>query len=444
MIRLNRLTIALSLCTVTLLCAADAALADRWEHRDYRHRDKDQPFVLQGPCAQLPADRTTEFHGNPTTSRLNLAMAGNQWTVFDTFMAAFNQRRASRGEDIDLTAIGNQPRTLEGLQRRGADYFIELIPPGQERNQIKSGCMLLGNEDDRNFLPTSIQVDFDVFTSTNFNLMRDLAASGFVREAVPYIRNQLTLMTDAANSAGIGATAGVDPTVDATLDLLDPAVRVSEVDHINEGIHRGINAMYQRMDEYTRLNGTPAQVSALDSLLGAVSIPQAGSPAETRTQAEGISTDFNLATNPNCHYTGHASIPDGTLRLCEFAILNKANTHETRVHHVETPERILAGDADVGPVWVSELQLAVNNGDAVSGYQPIDAVNVPVVYSVAFLATMDRRHRRLARQWVEFLRSPEGTQIYVDGGFSALTGTETGERYSVDDDGNLVVTPFTP
>ncbi len=52
--------------------------------------------------------------------------------------------------------------------------------------------------------------------------------------------------------------------------------------------------------------------------------------------------------------------------MCEFAILNKANTHETRVHHVETPERILAGDSDVGPVWVSELQLAVNNGDAVS------------------------------------------------------------------------------
>jgi ABC-type Fe3+ transport system substrate-binding protein len=93
---------------------------------------------------------------------------------------------------------------------------------------------------------------------------------------------------------------------------------------------------------------------------------------------------------------------------------------------------------------VSELQLAVNHGDAVSGYQPDDVVNFPVVYSVAFLATMDRKHRRLARKWVDFLHSPEGVQIYVDGGFSALTGTELGERYSFDAGGNLVIEQFAP
>lgn len=407
---------------------------------DEDNSDKNKSYVLQGNCAQLPADRTTEFHGNPQTSKLNLAMAGNQWVVFDKFMQAFNEHRAATGEeDIDLTAIGNQPRTLAALHHKGADYFIELIPPGQERNQIKSGCMLLGNEDARNFLPTSIQVDFDVFASTNYNLMRDLAANGLVTQAVPYIRNQLTLMTDLANSSGIGS--GADATIDATLDLLDPAIRVSEVDHINEGVHRGINAMYQRMDEYTRLNGSAAEIATLDTLLAAVATPQTGSPADTRT---GVTTDFNLATNANCHYTSHATIADGTLRMCEFAILNKANTHETRVHHVETPERILADDSDVGPVWVSELQLAVNHGDAVSGYQPIDTVNRPVVYSVAFLATMKGKHKRLARKWVKFLLSPEGSQIYVDGGFSALTGTEQGERYTFDTEGNLVIELFTP
>jgi len=404
---------------------------------------KGNTYTLQGNCAQLPADRTTEFHGNPMISNLNLAMAGNQWVVFDHFMQAFNEHRDARGEkNIDLTAIGNQPRTFGGLQNKGADYFIELIPPGQERDQIKSGCMLLGNEDDRNFLSTSIQVDFDVFTSTNYNLMRDLAASGFVTEAVPYIRNQLTLMTDDINSPGIGTTP--DETIDATLDLLDSTIRVSEVDHINEGVHRGINNMYKRMDEYTRVNGLPADVAALDAALAAVGVPQPGSPAETRTVEEGITTNFDLATNPECHYSGHATIADGTLRMCEFAILNKSNTHETRVHHVETPSRILAGESDVGPVWVSELQLAVNNGDAVSGYQPIDEVNVPVVYSVAFLATMHSKHKRLARWWVDFLRSPEGVQIYVDGGFSALTGTEQGERYSFDANGDLVIETFTP
>ncbi|MBT8438256.1 MAG: hypothetical protein KJO91_00915, partial [Gammaproteobacteria bacterium] len=184
-----------------------------------------------GNCAQLPADRTTEFHGNPATSNLNLAMAGNQWVVWPAVMQGFNLRRLANGEDIDLTAIGHQAtRTHAGLQKKGADYFIELIPPGQERNQIKSGCMLLGNEDDRNFLPTSIQVSFDVFTSTNFNLMRDLGQSGWVEEAIPYIRNQLTLMTDATNSDGIGGPAGTpggSDIIDATLDLLDPGIRVS-------------------------------------------------------------------------------------------------------------------------------------------------------------------------------------------------------------------------
>jgi len=401
--------------------------------------DDAKPYVLQGNCAELPASRTTEFHGNVQTSNLNLAMAGNQWVVFDHFMQAFNEHRALKDDDIDLTAIGNQKRTLAGLQNKGADYFIELIPPGLERNQIKSGCMLLGNEDDRNYLPTSIQVDFDIFASTNYNLMRDLAKNGFVTEARPYIRNQLTLMTNAGNTSGIGT--GIDAIIDGTLDLLDPNIRVSEVDHINEGVHRGINNMYRAMDEYTRLNGSAAEVATLDSLLAAVADPQPGSPAATRT---GVTTNFNLATNAQCHYTGHATIADGTLRMCEFAILNKANTHETRVHHVETPARILSGESDTGPVWVSELQLAINNGDAVSGYQPADNVNKPVVYSYAFLATGSKKHKKLAKKWVKFLLSAEGTQIYVDGGFSALTGTEQGEAYSFDAAGNLVITPIAP
>lgn len=430
MLNINKQILAASLSSILCLGVANNAVAGKG-------------FELTGNCAQLPAARTTEFHGNPATSSLNLAMAGNQWVVFDHFMQAFNEHRDALGErNVDLTAIGNQPRTLAGLQSKGADYFIELIPPGQERDQIKSGCMLLGNDDDRNFLPSSIQVDFDVFTSTNFPLMRDLAANGFVKEAVPYIRNQLTLMTDADNSKGIGGPSG-DDIADASLDLLDPNIRVSEVDHINEGIHRGINAMYKRMDEWVRLN-SPDDVAALNAALAAVSVPQQGSPAQTRTEEEGITTDFDLTTNPECHYSGHASIPDGTLRLCEFAILNKSNTHETRVHHVETPERILADESDVGPVWVSELQLAVNNGDAVSGSQMPDEVNIPVVYSVAFLETMRGKHKRLAGLFVEFLRSPEGVQIYVDGGFTALTGSEKGERYSFDRDGALVIEEFTP
>jgi ABC-type molybdate transport system substrate-binding protein len=400
--------------------------------------------VPTGNCAELPADRATEFHGNPYTSELNLAMAGNQWVVFNKVMTAFNERRVANGEsDVAIDGLVNKSRTLEELHTPGNNYFIELIPPGQERNQIKSGCMLLGNDEgDRNFLPFSIQTNFDVFTSTNYPLMQSLATSGYVKEAIPYIRNQLTLMTDDTNSdmIGVPGTPGADEIADATLDLLDSAIRVSQVDHINEGIHRGINAMYQRMDEYTRLNGTDDNILLLNSRLEAVITPQEGSPADTRT---GISTDFNLTTNPACNYAGHATIADGTLRLCEFAVLNKANTHETRVHHVETPSRILVGESDVGPVWISELKYATDAGDLVSGSTMPDEVNFPVVYSVAFLATQSNKHRKLAEDFVDFLLG-DGAQIYVDGGFLPLEGTELAERYSLDKDGSLITEKFAP
>ena len=412
----------------------------------FKGNAKGKDPVPTGNCAELPADRATEFHGNPYTSELNLAMAGNQWVVFNKVMTAYNERRVANGEsDVATDGLVNKSRTLEELRTPGNNYFIELIPPGQERNQIKSGCMLLGNDEgERNFLPFSIQTNFDVFTSTNYNLMRNLAESGYVKEAIPYIRNQLTLMTDDINSAyiGVAGTPGSDEVTDATLDLLDEEIRVSQVDHINEGVHRGINAMYQRMDEYTRLN-SPADAAVLDVLLAAVADPQPGSPAETRTAEEGITTNFNLATNPACHYSGHATIPDGTLRLCEFAVLNKSNTHETRVHHVETPSRILADESDVGPVWVSELKYAQDAGDAVSGSTMPDEVNVPVVYSVAFLATQNNKHRKLAEDFVDFLLG-DAAQIYVEGGFLALAGDELAERYSLGKDGNLIIEEFTP
>lgn len=423
-----------------------AVSGNTFAHNKHFGHGKGKHPVPAGNCAELPADRATEFHGNPYTSELNLAMAGNQWVVFNKVMQAFNERRVANGEsDVATDGLVNKSRTLDELRTPGNNYFIELIPPGQERNQIKSGCMLLGNDEgDRNFLPFSIQTRFDVFTSTNYNLMRNLAESGYVKEAIPYIRNQLTLMTDAANSdmIGVPGTPGSDEVTDATLDLLDPGIRVSQVDHINEGVHRGINAMYQRMDEYTRLN-SPADAAALDLLLADVADPQPDSPAETRTIEEGITTNFNLASNAACHYSGHPTIPDGTLRLCEFAVLNKTNTHETRVHHVETPERILAGDSDVGPVWVSELKFAQDAGDAVSGSTMPDEVNVPVVYSVAFLATLNKKHRKLAKDFVDFLLG-DATQIYVDGGFLSLTGNELGERYSLDKDGNLIIETFAP
>jgi len=124
-------------------------------------------------------------------------------------------------------------------------------------------------------------------------------------------------------------------------------------------------------------------------------------------------------------------------------VLNRSNTHETRVHHGETPGRILSGDSGVGPVWISELQLAVNNGDALSGSQMPDSVNRPWFNSIAFLAAMDDDHRKHARDFFEFMLT-DAQQIYTDGGFLPPTGAASAERYSFDKDGNFMIETFSP
>jgi len=447
-------------------------------------------YVLQGACAHLPADRMTEFHGNPEKAVLRLGMAGNQWVVFDKVMQGFNESQGITTPPNTPEHLPNGSYTLADLNEAARSYYIQLIPPGQIRDQIKSGCMILGNEDDRNFLPGSIQVDFDVYTSTNYNLMRNLAGAGFLTEALPYIKNKLDLMVDLTNSKDIG-TAGAPGTYaniyDIVTDLLtdctdadadgvceDEGIRVSEVDHVNEGIHNAINAMYKAMDEYIRENGSDADKQALTAALNAVGTGKPGSPSLTRP---GTVAKYDHSQNSDCHYAANlASVAGGTLdrvdlnsdgiaddvngdgladagdvgtfRFCEFSILNKTNTHETRVHHVETPGGILAGDVDVGPVWTSELKYAQAAGDEVSGMDQVGGsggvaspggdnpvVNAPATYSIAVLATT--RNPGLAQAFVDYVRSAAGQEKYTTGGFIGLTPAELagGEVYDCDGDG---------
>ena len=397
--------------------------------------------------------------------------------VFEKVLQGFNLYRGT-GDGTEPAHRENPEWTLEALNDPANRYYVQLIPPGQIRDQIKSGCMVLGNDEERNFLPGNIQVDFDVFASTNYNLMRDLAANGFLTEAVPYIKNKLDLMVAEGNPKGIG-TAGDSGTYDHVFDIVtdllndcvtddsgcvdgpDPGIVVSQVDHINEGIHRAINSMYKAMDEYIREHGDSADIAALDAALAAVAEPRPGSPADTR---EGVTTDFNLATNPECHYSTHPTIPDDTLRFCEYAVLNKANSHETRVHHVETPGGILGEPGfvpvDVGPVWISELGYQLVRDVAVQGMVPGEfpppgvvgpadadpAINSPATYSIAVLRkpendTRNGNRRHLAEDFIDFVRSPEGQAAYTDGGFIGLTTEELlgGECYSFENDGTLVI-----
>jgi len=422
-------------------------------------------YTLQGTCAFLPADRATEFHGNADRSKLNLGMAGNQWVVFEDAMQEFNVW-INKGDGTEPAYRPNDANgfTLADLNDDANRYYVQLIPPGQIRKQIKSGCMLLGNDEDRNFLPNNIQVDFDVFSSTNYNLMQDLANNGFIDEAVPYIANRLDLMVKVANPKSIGTdryTADVDfdKQFDIAMDLLSGDIIASSLDHINEGIHNAANGYMKKVDAYinghaaastsitmtyhygndTTETATKTAAEWLESALQAVATPHPSSPGAKRLPGSGDPLESDSGENHSSHDLVNNGCGTATdLVFCEYAVLNKFNTHESRVHHVETPNGILneAGFApvDVGYVWITELAYQLNHGNfqvqGMVGAQDIANLGIPntagvnadKIYSLALLATSKNEKR--GRQFIDFLRSPEGQAAYTAGGFTGLTATQ--------------------
>lgn len=431
---------------------------------------KDVSYTLQGTCAFLPADRATEFHGNPDRSKLNLGMAGNQWVVFEEAMQQFNVY-IGKGDGTEPAYRPNDANgfTLADLNDNANRYFVELIPPGQIRKQIKSGCMLLGNDEDRNFLPGNIQVDFDVFASTNYNLMQDLANNGFIDEAVPYIANRLDLMVAVGNPEGVGSTDYPEITdtdfevqFDIAMDLLSGDLVASSLDHINEGIHNAANGYMGKVDAYINshaeastsitmdyhfgddtMSGVQTMTAAewLEAALQAVKDPHPDSPGAKRLPGSGDP----LAGDSGENHTSHNLVDRGCgsnddLKFCEYAVLNKFNTHESRVHHVETPNGILEVEGfvpvETGFVWITELAYQINHGNLlVEGMSGQDIANLGIpntggvngdkIYSLALLATSENRKR--GRQFIDFLRSPEGQYVYTMGGFTGLTASQLDE-----------------
>jgi ABC-type molybdate transport system substrate-binding protein len=174
---------------------------------------------------------------------------------------------------------------------------------------------------------------------------------------------------------------------------------------------------------------TKTAIEWLEAALQAVATPAAGSPGEARLVSRDAGenhTSHDLAAN------GCGTATD--LVFCEYAILNKFNTHESRVHHVETPNGIINADGyvpvDVGFVWITELAFQINAGNtAVTGMSGTTISNLGIpntggvngnkTYSLALLATSKNMEK--GRAFIDFLRSPEGQLVYTNGGFTGLT-----------------------
>jgi ABC-type sulfate transport system substrate-binding protein len=97
------------------------------------------------------------------------------------------------------------------------------------------------------------------------------------------------------------------------------------------------------------------------------------------------------------------------------------NNWFTAVHHRETPERLLAGTADTGIVWLTEAIEARREGKLVEAVRlpPQDSLCDEVAYAACAL---DRGPRQaMAARYLAFLATPEAQAAYAKFGFVNAT-----------------------
>lgn len=108
---------------------------------------------------------------------------------------------------------------------------------------------------------------------------------------------------------------------------------------------------------------------------------------------------------------------EGWMELCERRRLYGAN-RLTEIHHRQTPQWVLEGEVDAGPVWVTEALHQAREG------APLEAAELPEGESRRgrfALGIVERtcRHPEAAQAFVEFVRGPSGRAVYEQHGFEA-------------------------
>jgi hypothetical protein len=99
--------------------------------------------------------------------------------------------------------------------------------------------------------------------------------------------------------------------------------------------------------------------------------------------------------------------------------LNRSETLLTTVHHRETPERIISDQADVGPVWATEIDHARRSGLALEGIEVgprLDQHKRAKYYACPLKAGANPGN---GQRWLSFLTSREARKIYRDHGFTS-------------------------
>jgi len=98
--------------------------------------------------------------------------------------------------------------------------------------------------------------------------------------------------------------------------------------------------------------------------------------------------------------------------------LKNGTTWLTRMHHRQTPMRIMQRRADCGPTWYTEPFFQAMIGNPISMVEIPDKDNQFVTYTAA--AMKNAPHAQAAQDFLDFLVSPEGQAVYRKYGFLAV------------------------
>ena len=148
--------------------------------------------------------------------------------------------------------------------------------------------------------------------------------------------------------------------------------------------------------------GNPAQITGLADL-GKAEVKLAMPNPEFEGIARQIKASLQKAGGENLAKTVYEDkVKDGSAVL-------------TRVHHRQTPLFLMQGLVQAGVTWQSEAIFQEQVGHSISHVEIPPDQNSTAVYAGAEVRSA--AHPEAAKQWLEFIRSPEALQIFERYGF---------------------------
>lgn len=148
-----------------------------------------------------------------------------------------------------------------------------------------------------------------------------------------------------------------------------------------------------------------------------------GNPAGVRGLADLARPDLKLAM-PNPEFEGVARQIKAALQKAGGPALVKAvyetkvatgATELTHIHHRQTPLFLMQGRVQAGVTWKSEALFQEQVGNPISHVDIPAAQNATAIYAGA--QVKGAGHPQAARQWLDFIRSPEALKILGRYGF---------------------------